>query len=638
MYNFRYMKIKHKIVLGIAVAVLASTVLVGVLAQQKAKEVLTHRLVDIELPLTLDHIKNEVNGEVSQLISAATQIANNEFLLDAIAVEDRDPVVEQKLVQQLNNVRDQYQLMDATIANRQTAYFWNQNGFLRQLNKVEDNWFFGFTESNQETSVSIFQETNGDVKMFANFQQLNGMSMSGLSKSLNDMVSLLNGLKIEETGFVFLADSDGRIKIHHQSGMLESTLSSIYGPEASKLLNTHGFNMIRSTLNGQEVLVATTYIESMKWYAVGVVPVDEVFADLNDTAKQITMFTLAIAVAFIFIGLILASSITKPIESLEKTFTQLGQGGGDLAQRIEVNGNDEMAKLALGFNSFIEKIHQTISDVAETSYALQEAASGVASKASTTYDNSQNQRDQTIQVVAAINEMGETINEIASNAALAAQIAGTAESNTEQGRFVVEQAKEAISHLAANNAQTEEVVKELASTTQSIGSILEVIRAISEQTNLLALNAAIEAARAGEQGRGFAVVADEVRNLASRTADSTDEIQKMINKLQADARNAVVAMEAGQSVTQDGVVSSDKAVEMLQTISAHINDISDRNTQVATATEEQSTVVYTINENIYAINSINEMTTTTAQELATASQELQTLSRRLDSIVNTFKL
>ncbi|MGC9460283.1 methyl-accepting chemotaxis protein, partial [Vibrio genomosp. F10] len=240
--------------------------------------------------------------------------------------------------------------------------------------------------------------------------------------------------------------------------------------------------------------------------------------------------------------------------------------------------------------------------------------------------------------VTAINEMGATINEIASNAATAAETANEASDNTRVGQTVVSKAKEVISRLADDVESTSQVVTQLATTTKDIGSILDVIRDISEQTNLLALNAAIEAARAGEQGRGFAVVADEVRNLASRTAASTEEIQKMINQLQNDAKDAVSAMEAGQAVTFEGVESTDEAVKVLLSISERIMDISDRNTQVATATEEQSTVVDTINQNIEEINTINEVTTGTAEELASASQELRQLSERLDNMVGRFKL
>lgn len=630
--------IKQKVVAGITFAVLASTVIVGVLAQNQARGVLEHRLIDIELPSMLDQVSDQIDYEVTQLLSAAEQLANNEFVKRAVNTTNVHPADEQLLVKELNNVRQQYHLNDASVANRNTAYYWNQNGFLRQLNQQQDGWFFGFTQSGKETSVSIFQEANGEVKMFTNYQNLSGHTLSGLSKSMNDMVSLLNSFKIEKTGFVFLADETGRVQIHRDRTMAKSTLSQLFGRDASQLLNKSGFNLIQADYQGQRVFVATTHVPSMGWYVVGVVPVNEVFADLNHVAKQMMITTAVVAGLFILMGLFLANSIARPIRAIAERFSDLGKGDGDLSQRIEVKGSDEIGQLSQGFNGFIEKIHDSMKEVASTSHALQSAADGVSVKSTTTHNNSQMQRDQTIQVVAAINQMGATISEIASNAATAAETATQASDNTQVGQNVVNKAKDAISRLAMDIENTGMVVEQLASTTQDIGSILDVIRDISEQTNLLALNAAIEAARAGEQGRGFAVVADEVRNLASRTADSTEEIQKMINQLQSDAQDAVTAMQAGKVVTSEGVSSSDEAVEVLISISERIHDISDRNTQVATATEEQSTVVHTINQNIEEINSINEVTTGTAEELAEASADLKALSKRLDSLVGGFKL
>ncbi|NOH62490.1 methyl-accepting chemotaxis protein [Vibrio sp. RE88] len=638
MMKLNAISIKQKVVAGITFAVLASTIIVGVMAQRQAREVLEHRLVDIELPSMLDQIKGQIDYDVTQLLRAAEQIANNEFIKQAVSTTNIDPQVEAMLVKELNNVRNQYSLNDASVANRETAYYWNQNGFLRQLNQQQDGWFFGFTQSGQPTMVSMFQESTGEVKMFANFQFVNGFSMSGLSKSMDDMVRLLNGFQIEDTGFVFLTDSQGQVQIHRQKDKASSTLSQLYGSEASTLLNKSGFNLIEASYEGEQVFVSSLYIPSMDWFVIGVAPVDEVFADLNYVAKQMTFTTIVVAALFIFMGLFLANSITRPIKSIAARFTDLGRGDGDLSQRIEVQSSDEIGQLSEGFNGFIEKIHESMKEVASTSGALQTAADSVSHKANTTHDNSQIQRDQTIQVVTAINEMGATISEIASNAATAAETANQASDNTQVGQNVVNKAKDAISRLAMDIENTGQVVEQLASTTQEIGSILDVIRDISDQTNLLALNAAIEAARAGEQGRGFAVVADEVRNLASRTADSTEEIQKMINQLQSDAKDAVTAMEAGKSVTHEGVSSSDEAVEVLVNISERIHDISDRNTQVATATEEQSTVVHTINQNIEEINAINEVTTSTAEELAAASSDLKELSERLDRMVGSFKL
>ncbi|NOH97136.1 methyl-accepting chemotaxis protein [Vibrio sp. 99-70-13A1] len=638
MFKLNSMSIKQKVVAGITFAVLASTVIVGVMAQRQARDVLSHRLIDIQLPSMLEQINAEVDREVSQLLLAAEQVASNEFIIDAVSSTDRDPSVEAKLVKQLNNVRNQYQLNDASVANRQTSYYWNQNGFLRQLNQQQDGWFFGFTQSGQRTMVSMFQESTGEVKMFANFQQVSGSTMSGLSKSMDDMVSLLNGFQIESTGFVFLTDSKGDVQIHREQGKAKSSLSQLYGSQASQLLDKNDFNLITTEYQGKEVFVASLYVSSMDWFVIGVVPTQEVFADLDATAQKMLITTIVVAVIFILMGIVLANSITNPIKLLSKRFCDLGAGDGDLSQRIEVKGNDEIAQLSNGFNGFIEKIHESMKEVSSTSQALQIAAESVSNKAHTTHDNSQEQRDQTLQVVAAINQMGMTISEIASNAATAAETATQAADNTEVGRNVVNKAKDAISRLAQDIENTGQVVEQLASTTQDIGSILGVIRDISDQTNLLALNAAIEAARAGEQGRGFAVVADEVRNLASRTADSTEEIQKMINQLQSDAKDAVTAMNAGKVVTLEGVSASDEAVGVLGGISDRITDITDRNTQVATATEEQSTVVHTINQNIEEINAINEVTTGTAEQLADASQELRLLSGRLDKMVGTFKL
>ncbi|EGU47914.1 Methyl-accepting chemotaxis protein [Vibrio ichthyoenteri ATCC 700023] len=636
--NLNSMSIKQKVVAGITFAVLASTIIMGMIAYKQSRDVLEHHLIDVELPSILDDISGQIDRQVSEMLLAAEQLTNNEFIKQAVEGTDINAATQAMLVKELNNVRRQYNLNDASVANRQTAYYWNQNGFLRQLTTPQDNWFFGFTQSGKATSVSIFQEPNGDVKMFTNFQLVNGLTMAGLSKSMDDMVSLLNNFKIEKSGYVYLTDASGAVKIHRDRSVTQSSLAQFYGVESSKLLNKSGFNLIEADYQGQRVFVSSTYVPSMDWFVIGVVPVDEVFADLAQVAQQMIMTTGVIAALFIFMGVLLANSITRPIRAIAERFSDLGKGDGDLSQRIEVKGHDEIGQLSAGFNGFIEKIHQSMKEVALTSHALQAAADNVSNRAHSTHDNSQQQHDQTIQLVTAINQMGATISEIASNAATAAETAAQASDNTQVGQSVVNKAKDAISRLALDIDNTGQVVGQLASTTQQIGSILDVIRDISDQTNLLALNAAIEAARAGEQGRGFAVVADEVRNLASRTAVSTDEIQKMINQLQSDAKDAVMAMEAGKSVTHEGVASSDEAVEVLTSISERIHDISDRNTQVATATEEQSTVVYTINNNIEEINAINAATTSTAEELALASAELKDLSQRLDSMVGSFKL
>lgn len=636
--NLNHLSIKKKLILAMISAVLFSTTLVGILSQQQAQKVIETRLLESEIPATLLQIRNQIDKEVSLLQAAAQQLATNPLVIDSLTATL--PQDNTQIVTLLNEIKQQYHLFDASIADRNTGNYWNQDGFLRQLNHQQDSWFYNFVRSGNAKMLNVFREANGDVKLFVNYQQLNGKGLAGLSKSLDEMVQFINQFKLEQTGFVYLVDDKGIVRIHHDNQLMgKASLTDLYGSKvANQLLKRGKIEIADLDLAGQENLVASSYIPTMNWYVIAQLPKNEAFASLNHARNQILIWTVIIALGFTALAIWLASSITHPIARLAEMFKDLGEGEGDLRHRLDIQGNDEIAQLSQGFNGFISKIHNSVKEVAETGNALRHASQSVAEQAQTTLDNSQSQRDRTIQVVTAINEMSATVNEIAGNAAQAADATHLAETEAQSGQQVVGQARETISQLSHDVAQVSEVIESLAHNTQAIGSILDVIRGISEQTNLLALNAAIEAARAGEQGRGFAVVADEVRSLASRTAASTDEIQTMINRLQQEASNAVAAIEQSRLLSSNGVSASDEASSALISIAERITLIADMNTQVATATEEQSTVVNDINCNIEVINETTQRTATTAEDLAQASLELQQLSHRLEVMVGSFKL
>ncbi|WP_226685118.1 methyl-accepting chemotaxis protein [Shewanella indica] len=632
--------IKQKILLTVTLAVLMSTILVGVLSQRSARKVVEQRMLDSELPSLMLQIRNKLDLEISTLMNGAEQLAHSQMLRHWL--EQGRPEAELPLViSQLKDMTRQYHLAQASYADRETAAYYTQDGFLRILNQQQDSWFFNYRDSRQERMLNVFTEANGEVKLFINYQQPNGRGLVGLAKSLDDMVRLLNSFKIEQSGYVFLTDNQGKIQLHPDKSLTgKRSLQDLYPGNLSKLLDKSDFQLLETKVDGTDMLVASSYIPSMDWYLVAQVPQGEIFALLQEAAYQILLWTVLIAAGIIFLAVIVAGSVSRPISKVAEMFRDIGEGEGEgnLRQRLPVEGEDEIAQLAKGFNSFISKIQDSVVEVAATSEQLGLSAKDVSAQAKQTMSDSQDQKDRTMMVVTAINEMGATVNEIAANAAQAALTAKDADGESATGQQVVTRARNTINQLSQDVAQVGEVIESLATHTKSIGSILDVIRAISEQTNLLALNAAIEAARAGEAGRGFAVVADEVRNLASRTAASTDEVQVMIDKLQAEAARAVSAMELSRNRSHEGVQAVDEASQALSGISGQIAQISDMNIQVAAATEEQSTVVEDINRNVSEINEITQRTAQTAEAAAAASDALNNLAYRLDTLVARFKV
>lgn len=329
--------------------------------------------------------------------------------------------------------------------------------------------------------------------------------------------------------------------------------------------------------------------------------------------------------------------VLRPMRRLLDRLQQIAEGDGDLRARLEVRSADELGQLGTAFNRFLDKLQPLIAEVGRVTAEVETAARGMASMAETNDRLISSEHAAVDQVTTAATEMSAAVHEVALNAQHASDAAHAAHMQSNQGAAVVGSTIQSIRQLAQDVEGASQTIGALADETASIGAVLEVIRGIAEQTNLLALNAAIEAARAGEQGRGFAVVADEVRALAARTQDSTKDIQSRIERLQSGVDKAVQAMHTGSSKARDSVERAEGVDQVLAEASASVQRINDMAAQIATACEEQSCVTEEIARNITDIRDLSNEAATYSSQGKLASQQLSGLAKTLADLVGRFR-
>ncbi|WP_044873537.1 methyl-accepting chemotaxis protein [Pseudomonas sp. LFM046] len=482
--------------------------------------------------------------------------------------------------------------------------------------------------------------------------------IAGADFSLNfiqDLLSKSDQQLYEGAGDLALIASNNRLVAYSKD-------ASKLGEEAAKVFDTGTMDALRGFSGAQpayRIDQASQRIVLMvpfgigdtdaRWVLLIQLPVEAVMKELtqlqNDLHAQrdadifgMTLVGLLIAGLGLLVIWFVGYGIARPLRQMVGMLDDIAKGDGDLTQRLHNQRADEMGAIATGFNTFLGKLQAMISQVVTSVQKVSDSSEHTADIAIRTNQGVQRQLAEIELVATAVHEMTATAQDVARNATHAAEAASHADQAANHGKRIVHSTAEAITALATEIGRAVGVVQNLAKDSENINAILVAIRGIAEQTNLLALNAAIEAARAGEQGRGFAVVADEVRNLAQKTQQATEEIQAMIQQLQNGTREVVKVMQDSQDKTDTSVQHANEAAHALDSITQAVSVINDMNTQIASAAEEQSAVAEDINRNVINIGQVANEVAGGADEASQASAELTKLAEQQRRLINQFKV
>ncbi|WP_063669355.1 methyl-accepting chemotaxis protein [Aliivibrio fischeri] len=626
---FKNLSLKNKLAISASAAIILGGVLVEALS----------------FKASLDRLDTEVEQRLESTTASYNQyvtdwILSKERALTALPTEAKNDAI----VVHLKQIRDSGKFDNIFLAYPDGSQV-NANGVILPPGNDDPRKWGWYTNAVAAPSKVFMDNPTVAAATGANVVSL-GKALNlheqqvvlGADVEITDILNSMEKVIFPGDGFMFIANDKGNIFTHPDTNLLNKSVSEVGLTFATIEQAANTNRDITVEINNDEFIIYAKRIDGTSLITVSVINYDSLVAPLFDAISGQILVTVFVVLICAVLFNLLCTILFRPLNNVSQALAQIANGSGDLTQRIHVENNDEVGKLANNFNTFVESLQQLIQHIRHQSQQLTDGSEQSTNRANNSVKELNLQQQEITMVATAVTEMASATREIASHAEQTAEAAQNSSTSTEKGHSLVVDTKASINNLANEVTEASNVISELQQHSQEINTVLATIQGIAEQTNLLALNAAIEAARAGEQGRGFAVVADEVRVLSQRTHTSTEEIKSTIDTLQQTTSRAVDLMQSSSSLASNSVEDADRAALALEEISASVTLISDMATQIATAAEEQTHVTGEITQNVTSIKDVTDQLVIDSEDSLTQSHDLKEQALELSEKVATFKL